>query len=484
MASGKYLMAVIMVMVLVTAGVLGALVLMEPTNEDTRIFASFASPSDGSTVTGLINVTANITSKSAISYALLKMDGVELGNKSMSPFFWNLNTTHYYEGQHTLNVTAFNVAHKHMGAQITLVINNGNTTVAITSPSNQSKATGMMEVVSQVVSPRTISYITCAIDGIEVGNVSSAPYSFDFNTTTRLNGNHNVSVSVMDEIGQKGHAQVTVFFDNPFDMPWGYGNVTHFNSTPERIISLGSSFTEIIYAIGADQQLIGVDTSSNYPVAALSKNIVGTSSNPTREVVADLHPDCIIVWSYNMNFNLIVELSSSYKVVGYYPKNIADCEKVIISIGNLTGRNPQAIALVNSMEARLNAVADRIANVPLDQRPLVYYEQANGKSVGTGSLGNEIITRAGGMNIYWNATSINPAYNSEFIRHANPDIIIIDNASTTSNADIAARSGWGSIDAIQQFEPDHIYRINARMMSITPRMVDAIEQMMEWFYPT
>ena len=93
-----------------------------------------------------------------------------------------------------------------------------------------------------------------------------------------------------------------LFFDNPFDIPWGDGDHTHFNSTPQKIISLGSSFTEIIFAVGADQQLIGVDTSSNYPAeAALSKNIVGTSSNPTREVLADLHPDCIIVWRYNMN---------------------------------------------------------------------------------------------------------------------------------------------------------------------------------------
>ena len=114
----------------------------------------------------------------------------------------------------------------------------------------------------------------------------------------------------------------------------------------------------------------------------------------------------------------------------------------------------------------------------------MYYEQSNGKSVGFGSLGNEIITRAGGMNIYWNSSVTNPTFNSEYIRHANPDIIIVDNASATTNADIAARSGWDTISAIQDFEPDHIYRINARMMSITPRVVDAIEQMMEWFYPT
>ncbi len=484
MASGKHLIAIIIVMVLVTAGALGALVLMEPSNADTSISATFASPSDGSTVTGMINVTANITSKSAVSYALLRMDGIELGNKSASPFYWHLNTTHYEEGQHILNITAFNAASKHVGAQITLVINNGNTTVAITSPTNQSKVSGMMAVVPQVISPRVISYVSCAIDGTEVGNTTSAPYAFDLNTTTHLNGNHDVSVMVTDEVGQRSHAEVTLFFDNPFDIAWGDGNSTHFNSTPQKIVSLGSSFTEIIFAIGADQRLIGVDTSSNYPAATLSKNIVGSSSNPTREVVASLHPDCIIIWNYNMNANLIAELKQSYTVVCFYPKTIADCEKVILKIGNLTGRNAQATSLVSNMEARLNAVAARIASIPFDQRPLVYYEQSNGKSVGNGSLGNEIITRAGGKNIYWNSSVTNPTYNSEYIRHANPDFIIIDNASATSNVDIAARSGWDTINAIQDFEPDHIYRINARMMSITPRIVDAIEQMMGWFYPT
>jgi ABC-type Fe3+-hydroxamate transport system substrate-binding protein len=68
----------------------------------------------------------------------------------------------------------------------------------------------------------------------------------------------------------------------------------------------------------------------------------------------------------------------------------------------------------------------------------------------------------------------------EYPRDANPDFIIIDNASVTTNEEIAARAGWDSINAVQN---GHIYRINARMMSITPRIVDAIEQMMEWFYP-
>jgi len=284
---------------------------------------------------------------------------------------------------------------------------------------------------------------------------------------------------VRDEIGLKGRAQVTVFFDNPFNITDGRGKVIEFNSTPERIISLGSSFTEILFGVGADPQVVGVDNSSTYPAAASSKVQVGGSSNPNKEVIASLNPDCIIVWSYNSK--LIADLEARpYKVVGYYPKNVSGIEGVIISIGDLTGTNPQANSMVATMEARIKIVTDRLANVSMDQRPLVYYEQANTKSVGAGTIGNEIITLAGGRNIYRNVSG-NPLFNSEYIAHANPEFIIVDNASTSSNADIAARSGWSAINAVQD---DHIYRINARMMSITPRLVDAIEQMVEWFYPT
>jgi len=199
------------------------------------------------------------------------------------------------------------------------------------------------------------------------------------------------------------------------------------------------------------------------------------------EIIVSLNPDCIITWSYSYNEALIANLEGrSYKVVGYNPKNISGIERTIISIGKLTAKNSEANSIVANMEARLDAVTDRIANVPIDQRPTVYYEQANGKSVGNGTIGNEVITRAGGKNIYWNVT-ITSTSSLESPLDANPDFIIIDDASSVTNEEIAARGGWNSINAVQD---GHIYRINARMMSITPRIVDAIEQMMEWFYPS
>jgi iron complex transport system substrate-binding protein len=481
MAIGRNLMIAITAMVLLSAGILGALVLMNPTPEDTSISVSISSPFNGATVTGVLNVSATVSSVKAVSQATLWMDGKTLGNKSSGPFYWLINSTHYEEGQHILNISALNAAGKMAGDQVTITVNNGGTTVGILSPNNQTKVNGTITVSPQVVTPRGISFVSCIMDGIEIGNLSEAPFSFEIDTTGYLNGNHDIAVLVEDEIGMKGMAEVTPFFDNPFTIVDDRGKAVTFDSTPQRIICLGSSFTEIVYGVGADHQLIGVDNSSTFPAAASTKVQVGQPSTPSMELIRELQPDCIIIWSYSYNSVLIATLEANpYKVVGYAPKSVATIEKTIVSIGNLTGRNPQAVSMVAGMEMRIQKVTEKVANYTMGQRPLVYYEQANTKSVGAGTIGNEIITLAGGRNIYANVTG-NPTLNLEAVRLANPNIIIVDNASSTTNTMIAERSGWSNIDAIQQ---NHIYRINARMMSITPRLVDAIEQMVEWFYPT
>jgi iron complex transport system substrate-binding protein len=482
LAMGKNLMVVITVMVLLSAGVLGALVLMNPTPEDTSVSVSIKAPGNGATVTGVMNVSASVASAKSISYATLRLDGTLLGNRSLAPFFWLVNTTHIPEGQHVLNITALNSAGKRAQAQITVTVNNGGTTVGILSPNNQSKVKGSVTISPQVVSPRSISYLSCVVDGIEIGNVSSVPNSFQVNTTAYANGNHEVKVAVRDELGLKGLASITVFFDNPFTIKDDREKVISFDSTPQRIICLGSSFTEILFAVGADAQVAGVDNSSTYPAAAASKAHVGGSSKPSMEVIASLSPDCIIVWSYVTMISTFE--ANGYKVVAYNPGSIRGVEKVIGSVGNLTGRSPQAQALVADMETRIKAIQDKVSNISMDQRPDVYFELAPTStytnSVGPGTIANELITLAGGRNIYGNATIKYPHISNEYVIGADPDIIIVEDASPNTNTMIAARPGWNTIHAV----PDDIFRINGRTVSSTPRLVDALEQMMEWFYPS
>lgn len=479
LAMGKQLMVAITAIVLVSVGVLGALVIMSPAPEDVNISAIISAPNDGATITGVVNVTANITTKSAVSYAILKLDGVELGNRSQAPFYWHVNSTHYAEGQHILNLTAFNAAKKQAGDQITVTVNNGGTTASITSPTNGSKVAGQITIVPQMVSPRDITYVTFALDGVQIGNQTSTPYSQALNTSAYFNGNHTIAIRAVDSIGMHGQAQVTVWFDNPFTIRDERGKNITFASTPTRIVSLGSSFTEVLFAIEAQGQVVGVDSSSNYPAAALNKTNVGSFYTLNKEMVVAQNPDCIITWAWAMATIESLE-SSGYKVVAYNPASVNGVMKVVSSIGNLTGHRPEAGKLVQNMTERITQVTERVKSISESAKVKVYFELRSTKSVGPGSIANEMIALAGGINIYANSTIRYPIFNSEYIIGANPDIIVIENQSTKTTPQIESTPGWSAITAVQ----DHcVFRINGEQVSATPRLVIAIEQMVEWFYP-
>ncbi len=81
-------------------------------------------PATGSTVKGLVSVEATILDNASITYAVLKLDGVEIANKTTGPFTWSLESTIYKDGEHTLNVTAVDVNGKVGYHQITITIGN------------------------------------------------------------------------------------------------------------------------------------------------------------------------------------------------------------------------------------------------------------------------------------------------------------------------------------------------------------------------
>jgi iron complex transport system substrate-binding protein len=172
--------------------------------------------------------------------------------------------------------------------------------------------------------------------------------------------------------------------------------------------------------------------------------------------------------------------SYGLKVVCFNPGSVGGVISVINSLGNLTGHQAESDALVVQMNERISAVQQRVALVPEEQRPQVYFELRSTKSTGPGTIADELITMAGGRNIYHTASIKYPLFNSEYIIDANPDAIVIEDQSTKTNAQIEATAGWSEITAVQQH---HILRINGELVSSTPRLVDALEQLEAYFFP-
>ncbi len=98
------------------------------TTVPTGFSAKISSPGDGDEVSGNIIVNADITPLDTVSYAVLKVDGVLVENKTATPYAWSLDTAIYADGQHILNLEAVNATGVHATDQITITVNNGGET--------------------------------------------------------------------------------------------------------------------------------------------------------------------------------------------------------------------------------------------------------------------------------------------------------------------------------------------------------------------
>jgi iron complex transport system substrate-binding protein len=208
-------------------------------------------------------------------------------------------------------------------------------------------------------------------------------------------------------------------------------NVT-FAEKPHRILSLGSAFTEMIYAMDAQDLIIGVDSTSTYPDAAKNKTNLGSAySGLDMERVIALNPDAVISWSYNNATNDKLE-ARGYKVLAYYPKSIEAVMGLVQVIGNLTDHKVQATAIYNDMSHRLDAVKAKYANETT--RPWVYAELRNGNSPSKNTMTESLLALAGGQSINNDTTKASVKMTKEAIVAAHPLYVFVEDQSTKTTS--------------------------------------------------
>ena len=206
-----------------------------------------------------------------------------------------------------------------------------------------------------------------------------------------------------------------------------YGDDVNVTLPVNRIVSITSGVTEIIYAIGAGDKVVGRDSYSVFPDAALQVPIVAQSSaSPNTELIVELKPDLII--ADTMLSNSTKAALEKYLGAPVLIQSASQSDLVVPlvkALGAVLEKDQTAQELVNFMNDVTNLVADRLKNLPESQKPLVYYEW-NKAWYSTSSLGlpHQMILDAGGINLAANATVAYPTLSPEYVFERNPDIIV------------------------------------------------------------
>jgi cobalamin transport system substrate-binding protein len=213
-----------------------------------------------------------------------------------------------------------------------------------------------------------------------------------------------------------GQTSPQYFFDD-------LGRLVAINGTPQRIISLAPSNTEILFALGLGDKVVGVTDYCDYPPEALNKTKVGGYANPDIEKIVALNPDLILV-AYGTPMEVInsmVELGLT--VFGIKTTDLDDLLNDIRRIGEITDKEIEAQALTSEMESKIQAVTNLTAE--LEQRPRVFYIVWHDPlwTAGSGTFIHELIEKAGGVNICGNITGY-PTISIEEVVARNPEIII------------------------------------------------------------
>ncbi len=267
----------------------------------------------------------------------------------------------------------------------------------------------------------------------------------------------------------------------------GLGREVKLDSSAQRIVSLAPSNTEILFALGAGSQLVGRDELSDYPKEAkVIPSVGGSMGDFSEEAILALKPDLVLASELNSP-----DLVASLEKLGLTiyslsnPKTFEGLYKNLEIVAQLTGHEKEAAALNKSLKARVALVDEKIKLVA--SRPIVFFElDATDPlapwTAGPGTFVDQLIVRAGGINIGSKLEGDWAQISSENLVVANPQIILLGDALYGITVEsVKARPGWDVISAVKN---DAIYPFNPDLATRPgPRLVEALEQMAKLLHP-
>jgi iron complex transport system substrate-binding protein len=252
-----------------------------------------------------------------------------------------------------------------------------------------------------------------------------------------------------------------------------------------RYISLAPSTTEILFALGLDDEIVGVSSFCNYPPKARTKEKTGTFSQTNTEKILSLKPDYIFCTGLEQSEAVGRLRGLGLNVFISDPASIDELLSSINNIGKIVGRERQAQELVRKIRCVAGEVSASIKSIPLNQRPKVFIEIWHDPltTAGRGSFIDELLTIAGGINIADDTLRPYSIFSPEEVIKRNPDCIIFAYMDRGNAGRIAgARLGWAGISAVKNnrlyndIDPDLLLRPG-------PRVTDGLKEIHKRLYP-
>jgi len=261
------------------------------------------------------------------------------------------------------------------------------------------------------------------------------------------------------------------------------GQVIALKEPAQRIISLYGAYSEILFAIGAGDKLVARTRADRFPPSILDKPSVGTHLRPNMELVLGLQPDLIIHAVGRKHGHEVIRQiqQKGFTVAVFQPRNFTELFSVIDRLGILTGEEANAQGLVKGQSSRLRQIDLRLAQSK--DRPKVFFEvrYPNLLGAGQGSIINDVILKAGGLNCLPNEKKL-VRINIETLIDYDPDVYVVQEGPMNRNpGSPESRPNFQVLKAVQQ---GRVFFVDEYVFSRPgPRSIEAVEKLAAYLHP-
>src|SRR5215510_8218462 len=249
----------------------------------------------------------------------------------------------------------------------------------------------------------------------------------------------------------------------------------------DRIVSLAPNLTEIVYAVGAGDQLVGDTEYCDYPFQAKSVAKIGDTMHPSIERIIALKPQIVLVSTASQLETFTKQLDEQHiSVYVTNPQSLDDVFRSIQTLGDLFGHHDWATTFVGELRTRAFAVEVAVRTT----KPVKVFYQVSGEplyTIGRDAYLTDLIRRAGGVSVTAEVPGAFPRFSDEAALASKPDAIILPTGGSMGSANATVAAPLRNSPAVLS---SRVYKINDDHLSRPgPRLVDGLEEVARALHP-
>ena len=241
-----------------------------------------------------------------------------------------------------------------------------------------------------------------------------------------------------------------------------------------RIISLSPHITELLFAAGAGDRVVGVDDSSDYPAAVAGIARVGEPAALDVEGLLKLRPTLIVLWDSGTPPRLEAELERLHlRIYVTEQHHLDDVGAALLEFGRLAGTEAKAAEAARSYRAELAQLRGRYAARP---RLKVFYQVWDRPlyTLSGGHVVNEVLSLCGGDNVFAGLSTLAPAIDKEAVLTHDPDVILV---AATGAEGVRQALEWNQYPSLRAVRSHHVFTVDPSLLGrMAPRILQGVRE--------